>query len=48
MSAKGYQYAIVHLGGKEHFKSRQFYPKYNLPFLLLSDPERQAIEAYGV
>ena len=25
-----------------------FYPKYNLPFILLSDPELQAIQAYGV
>ena len=28
MTAKGYQYAIVHLGGKEYFESRQFYPKH--------------------
>ena len=28
MSAEGYQYAIVHLGGKEYFESRQFYPKH--------------------
>ena len=27
---------------------RKFAEKYNLPFLLLSDPERKAIEAYGV
>lgn len=27
---------------------RKFIEKYNLPFLLLSDPERSAIEAYGV
>lgn len=27
---------------------RKFAEKYGLPFLLLSDPERQAIEAYGV
>ena len=26
----------------------RFAAKYDLPFLLLSDPERQAIEAYGV
>lgn len=26
----------------------KFAGKYNLPFILLSDPERQAIEAYGV
>ena len=28
MSAEGYQYAIVHLGGKEYFESKQFYPKH--------------------
>lgn len=27
---------------------KKFAEKYNLPFLLLSDPERTAIEAYGV
>lgn len=27
---------------------RKFADKYALPFILLSDPERQAIEAYGV
>ncbi|MBR5137058.1 MAG: thioredoxin-dependent thiol peroxidase [Clostridia bacterium] len=27
---------------------QKFAEKYNLPFVLLSDPERQAIEAYGV
>ena len=27
---------------------RKFADKYGLPFILLSDPERQAIEAYGV
>ena len=27
---------------------QKFAGKYNLPFVLLSDPERQAIEAYGV
>ena len=26
----------------------KFAEKYNLPFILLSDPERKAIEAYGV
>ncbi|MBQ6819013.1 MAG: thioredoxin-dependent thiol peroxidase [Clostridia bacterium] len=26
----------------------KFAEKYNLPFILLSDPQRQAIEAYGV
>ena len=27
---------------------QRFAEKYNLPFILLSDPEREAIEAYGV
>ena len=27
---------------------RKFAEKYNLPFILLSDPELQAIQAYGV
>ena len=27
---------------------QRFAEKYNLPFILLSDPERKAIEAYGV
>ena len=27
---------------------QKFAEKYNLPFVLLADPERQAIEAYGV
>lgn len=34
---------------KDSVKSHQnFIAKQNLPFLLLSDPDRQAIEAYGV
>lgn len=34
---------------KDSVKSHQnFIDKQNLPFLLLSDPDRQAIEAYGV
>ena len=34
---------------KDSIKSHQnFAAKQNLPFILLSDPERQAIEAYGV
>ena len=28
MGVEGYPYAIVHLGGKEYFESRQFYPKH--------------------
>lgn len=28
ISTAGYRYAVVHLGGKEYFESRQFYPKH--------------------
>ena len=28
MKAAGYRYAIVHLGGKEYFESKRFYPKH--------------------
>ena len=28
MKAVGYKYSIVHLGGREYFESRQFYPKH--------------------
>ena len=28
MKAEGYKYAVAHLGGKEYFESRQFYPKH--------------------
>ena len=28
MRAVGYQYSVVHLGGKEYFESRYFYPKH--------------------
>ena len=28
MKAVGYKYSIVHLGGKEYFESKQFYPKH--------------------
>ena len=28
VKAAGYRYAIVHLGGKEYFESKQFYPKH--------------------
>ena len=41
--------AVVIGVSKDSTTSHQkFADKYNLPFLLLSDPERQAIEAYGV
>ena len=44
--AKGYNVVGV---SKDSVASHQkFAQKYNLPFVLLSDPERQAIEAYGV
>ena len=41
---------VVVIGiSKDSEKSHQnFAAKQNLPFILLSDPERQAIEAYGV
>ena len=41
---------VVVIGiSKDSVASHQkFAQKYNLPFVLLSDPERQAIEAYGV
>ncbi|MCH5162709.1 MAG: GNAT family N-acetyltransferase [Clostridiales bacterium] len=28
MKAVGYKYSVVHLGGKEYFESKQFYPKH--------------------
>ena len=41
--------AVVIGVSKDSTASHQkFADKYNLPFILLSDPERQAIEAYGV
>ena len=41
--------AVVIGISKDSVASHQkFAEKYQLPFLLLSDPERQAIEAYGV
>ena len=41
---------IVVIGiSKDSVSSHQkFAEKYNLPFILLADPDRQAIEAYGV
>ncbi len=41
---------IVVIGiSKDSVSSHQkFAEKYNLPFILLADPQRQAIEAYGV
>ena len=41
--------AVVIGVSKDEIESHQkFAQKYQLPFLLLSDPQRQAIEAYGV
>ena len=41
--------AVVIGVSKDSAASHQkFADKYNLPFILLSDPDRQAIEAYGV
>lgn len=28
MKEEGYKYSVAHLGGKEYFESRQFYPKH--------------------
>ncbi len=28
MKLDGYRYSVAHLGGKEYFESRQFYPKH--------------------
>ena len=41
--------AVIIGVSKDSTSSHQkFADKYNLPFILLSDPDRQAIEAYGV
>ena len=42
-------YAVVIGVSKDSVASHvKFAEKYNLPFILLADPERKAIEAYGV
>ncbi|MBR0135589.1 MAG: thioredoxin-dependent thiol peroxidase [Clostridia bacterium] len=40
--------AVVGISRDSEASHRKFAEKYSLPFILLSDPERQAIEAYGV
>lgn len=40
--------AVIGVSKDSEASHRKFADKYNLPFILLSDPERQAIEAYDV
>ena len=40
--------AVIGISKDSVASHQKFAQKYNLPFVLLSDPERQAIEAYGV
>lgn len=40
--------AVIGISRDSIDSHRKFAEKYNLPFILLSDPERRAIEAYGV
>ncbi len=40
--------AVIGISKDSVASHKKFAEKYNLPFILLSDPERQAIEAYGV
>ena len=44
-----YVYALVGESGTgKSFRAKLIAEKYNLPFVLLSDPELRAIKAYGV
>ena len=40
--------AVIGVSKDSAASHRKFAEKYNLPFILLSDPELQAIQAYGV
>ena len=40
--------AVIGISRDSAASHQRFAEKYELPFILLSDPERQAIEAYGV
>ena len=40
--------AVIGISKDSVASHQKFAQKYNLPFVLLSDPERQAIESYGV
>ena len=40
--------AVIGISKDSTASHQKFAEKYNLPFVLLSDPDRQAIEAYGV
>ncbi len=45
---KGLDAAVIGISRDSVSSHQRFAEKYSLPFILLSDPERQAIEAYGV
>ena len=40
--------AVIGISKDSQSSHQKFVEKYSLPFILLSDPERSAIEAYGV
>lgn len=40
--------AVIGISRDSSASHQKFAEKYDLPFILLSDPEREAIEAYGV
>lgn len=46
LQAKGYE--IIGVSADSERKHRNFIAKYDLPFSLVSDPDRKVIEAYGV
>ena len=45
---KGLNTTVIGISKDSVASHEKFASKYNLPFILLSDPERKAIEAYGV
>ena len=48
MKFKKRNVAVIGVSRDSVASHEKFAAKYNLPFTLLSDPERKAIEAYGV
>lgn len=46
LQARGYE--IIGVSADSERKHRNFIAKYDLPFSLISDPDRKVIEAYGV
>src|SRR5215218_5726934 len=46
MKARGYE--IIGISPDDEEKHRKFKDKYQLPFTLIADPQRQIIEQYGV